>query len=97
MIIYRPHRGSLDEAMKECKEFETVDEMKEFISREWCALFGAQLFRPDEIVIGQDTIEDSRIGWKDCRHVMVTRMGNERFPIPQCIGWCATKYKKAGE
>lgn len=28
MIIYRPHRGGLAEAMAEAKEFETEEEMK---------------------------------------------------------------------
>lgn len=31
MIIYRPHRGGLAEAMAEAKEFETEEEMKRHI------------------------------------------------------------------
>ena len=29
MIIFRPHRSSLDETMKEAKEFDDVEKMKE--------------------------------------------------------------------
>lgn len=31
MIIYRPHKGGLAEAMAEAKEFETEEEMKQHI------------------------------------------------------------------
>lgn len=35
MIIFRPHRRMLDEAMAEAKEFDTVEEMKEHIVKLW--------------------------------------------------------------
>lgn len=31
MIIYRPHRGGLFEALEEAREFNTIEEMKDFI------------------------------------------------------------------
>lgn len=31
MVIYRPHRGGLKEAMAEAKEFNSIDEMKRYI------------------------------------------------------------------
>lgn len=31
MVIYRPHRGALKEAMAEAKEFNSIDEMKQYI------------------------------------------------------------------
>ena len=31
MVIYRPHRGGLKEAMTEDKEFNSIDEMKRYI------------------------------------------------------------------
>lgn len=94
MYIYRPHRGNLYEAMKECKEFNTKEEMIDFISAESSYLTGKPLYDPKDIIIGLSLINDCRIGWKDCRGVFVKRMGNEHFPIPQCIGWCATVYRK---
>ena len=35
MIIFRPHRSSLDETMKEAKEFDDVEKMKEYIVELW--------------------------------------------------------------
>ena len=35
MIIYRPHRGSLADAMAEAKEFNNEQEMKEYIVKQW--------------------------------------------------------------
>lgn len=31
MIIYRPHRATLENSLKEAKEFETEEEMKYYI------------------------------------------------------------------
>ena len=35
MIKYRPHRGGLKESMAEMREFETTDEMKQFVADEY--------------------------------------------------------------
>ena len=35
MIIFRPHRRMLYEAMAEAKEFNNVEEMKEYIVKFW--------------------------------------------------------------
>ena len=31
MVIFRPHRGRLKEAMEEAKEFDSIDEMLKYI------------------------------------------------------------------
>ena len=53
MIIFRPHRSSLDETMKEAKEFDDVEKMKEYIVELWNRKWhGSQkLFTTDDIVI----------------------------------------------
>jgi hypothetical protein len=93
MIIYRPHRGRLDEAMKEAVEFNNIQEMKEYIVEEWDGYFSV-----DDIVIGDDIMNDERNGWKDTRHVCTKWFGEDDniklYGCPQCIGWCATDYKK---
>lgn len=99
-IIFRPHRGSLDEAMKEAKEFDTVEEMKEHIVKLWHENWnGKEWFTVDDIVIDEKSaVNDDRIGWEDSMYVCVKRMGNEDYMkkhgTPQCIGMCATKYRK---
>ena len=53
----------------------------------------------DDIVINRESaVNDDRIGWEDSMYVCVKRMGSEdyikEYGVPQCIGICATKYKK---
>ena len=92
MIIYRPHRGSLREAMLEAREFENEELMKEHIVKHWNGLIYME-----DIVIDDITIDDDRNGWKDTRYVCTRRMGNEDYiklyGKPQCIGHCATYYR----
>jgi len=102
MIIFRPHRGGLAESMAEAKEFDTVEEMKEHIVRLWHKGWGGleELFTADDIVINEDSaVNDNRIGWEDSMYVCVKRMGHEDYMkkhgVPQCIGMCATKYRKS--
>jgi len=101
MIIFRPHRRMLDEAMAEAKEFDTVEEMKEHIVKLWHEGWGGseELFTVDDIVISEESaVNDDRIGWEDSMYVCVKRMAEtdymKKHGIPQCIGMCATKYKK---
>ena len=99
MIIYRPHRGSLAEALVEAKEFNTIKEMKEYIVEE--NSFGAgivnnPLLSVKDIVIDDKMTNDTRIGWEDSRYVCTKQLGNDDYitkhGVPQCIGMCATKY-----
>lgn len=92
MIIYRPHRGGLFEALEEAREFNTIEEMKKFIVEQWRGAFSEE-----DIVLGDKIINDDRIGWEDTRHVCIRRLDKEdymkKYGCPQCIGWCATIYK----
>lgn len=94
MIIYRPHRGSLKDAMAEARIFQSVEEMKAWIVENSKQAFGVPLFSVDDIVIDQESIVDSRNGWNDTRYVCVKQYGGEVYPIPQCIGMCATDFPK---
>lgn len=93
MIIYRPHKGTLVDSMAEAKEFNTIREMKEYIVKEWDSLFSI-----DDIVFENGIINDDRTGWKDTRYVCITRLGKDdyikAYAYPQCIGMCATDYKR---
>lgn len=103
MIIYRPHKGSLDASLKEAKEFNTEQEMKEHIFHEWESLyrdlgFSVCPFEISDIVIKNEAKNDNRCGWYDTRYVCVKRLGSEDYMklygSPQCIGMCATDYEK---
>lgn len=98
MIIYRPHRGGLAESMQERKEFQTEEEMKQYIyeqhKRYFAEIeFNTAPFEIEDIVIKEDTaINDSRTGWHDTIYVCVKRYGADKYDIPQCIGMCARNY-----
>ena len=84
MIKYRPHRGTLVEAMMHEREFETVDEMYSYISNDWNGWIS-----PEDLSISENMGKDSRIDWKETRYVCTRRIGNEVYDVPQCIGMCS--------
>lgn len=91
MIIYRPHRGSLAEAMCEAKEFNDETEMKKYIVEQWDGYLSIE-----DIVIGDIGLNDDRNGWRDTRYVCTKRMGSQdyirEYGYAQCVGMCATDY-----
>lgn len=89
MVIYRPHRGSLEQAMAEAREFNGIKEMKEAIVASWNGAFDVA-----DVVVKRKSVNDTRIGWEDTKYVCVKRIGNEKYRTPQCIGMCATRYRK---
>ena len=102
-IIYRPHRGSLQEALEHKKEFESEEAMKEYIFRE-AKKFSEEIgrakppFEVGDIVILEESMDDTRCGWHDTRYVCIKQFGEddymEKYGSPQCIGMCATNYEK---
>lgn len=96
MIIFRFHRGLLADSMETAKEFQTEEEMKEYIVSYYEKEYGFKLLDVDDIVINEETMNDDRIGWKDTRYVYTKRFMNEnymeKYGSPQCIGMCATEY-----
>lgn len=94
MIKYRPHRGSLEDAMQEAREFENYEDMKRHVLREHAIwnTDGVTMFDLDDIVIGDVHGDDDRIGWKNVRYVCVKRYGSDDYMklygCPQCIGMC---------
>lgn len=81
---------SIDDDLDEIKEFETVEEMKEYL----CNLPNRLIkINANEIVIDDRfSYEDKRLGWQDTRYVCLKKDGETRV-----IGYCATKYKNLEE
>lgn len=50
MIVYRPHRGSLEDAMKEVKTFDNWYQMTHYIANNWNLAVGKKVIDPDDIV-----------------------------------------------
>lgn len=83
MIKYRPHKGGLHESMKQAKEFDDIADMLNYIEKQWEGYIDKS-----DIVIGESHGRDDRIGWNSWRYVCSVRCGNEKYPVPQCIGMC---------
>ena len=92
MYIYRPHRGLLADAMKESKEFNTKEEMFNYIVETQGNFLGQRCFGVEDLIIKDNPVVDHRIGWLDTRYVCTKRWGDEVYAVPQCIGMCATNY-----
>lgn len=95
MILFRPIKGSLSEAMQLVKEFETENDMKDYISKRW----GGDYISFDDIIIDDKSFDESdRNGWKNTKYVLTKTMGDTdciaEYGVPQCIGYCATEYDK---
>jgi hypothetical protein len=84
MIKYRPHRELLCDAMAEEREFETVEEMFDYI----CDDHGF-VFQPGDLSISENRGKDSRIDWKETRYVCTKRYGKLVYKYPQCVGMCS--------
>jgi hypothetical protein len=99
MIIYRPHKGSLADALAEAKEFRTEEEMKSYIYEDWKKShmelgFKSAPFEIEDIVIDDEISDGNCCGWHDTRYVCVKRMWKDIYDCPQCIGMCATDYER---
>lgn len=87
MIKYRPHKRTLQDAMKETKEFNSIKEMKEYMVKDWNEIC-ENVFGYDDIVINDEEVADNRIGWNKCHMICVKRICNDIYDVPQCIGFC---------
>lgn len=92
MIIYRPHRELLDEAMKHAVEFETVEDMKKYIVKQHTDEIFGEMVSYQDISLDNRVVNDNRIGWRDTRYVLASRFGADKGI--RCIGMCATDYDK---
>ncbi len=85
MFKYRPHRGALEDAMKEAHEFITMDQMFDYIVRS--DPFHA--LQKEDLSITENLGKDGRINWSETRNVLTKRYGKEVYDTPQAIGWCS--------
>ncbi|MBP0064980.1 hypothetical protein JYQ78_17580 [Anaerobutyricum hallii] len=83
MIKYRPHRGSLAEAMNEMKIFNSKEDMFKAIVINWNGFISYE-----DLSISEDSGKDNRIDWKETRYVCTKRIGDEVYDVLQCIGMC---------
>ena len=84
MIKYKPHRGSLADAMSEMKIFNSKEDMFNAIVINWNGFISYE-----DLSISEDFGKDNRIDWKETRYVCTKRIGNEIYDISQCVGMCS--------
>lgn len=65
MVYYRPHRSSLADAMRESKEFESIESMLNYICNEHNSHIDWFQITPEEIHI-HEYGNDYRVGWRNC-------------------------------
>ena len=92
MVLFRHHRGSLDDSLKTCEKYVSEDDMKEAISayhnRLCCDMSGYRPVTKDDVVVEDRWTDDPRCGWGRTRYVCLKWSGNVGFEHPQCIGMC---------
>lgn len=94
MVKFRPHKGSLSEAMGKEIEFESIEEMLAYIVDDWRNWNGKDVFEIGDLSLSEDKGKDTRIYWKETRYICTKRMGEEMYDIPQCIGMCSIEEDK---
>ena len=85
MFRYRPHRSTLEDAMKEAREFITMDQMFDYIVN----TDPFHLLQKEDLSISENLGKDDRIDWSECRNVLTKRYGKDVYDTPQAIGWCS--------
>ena len=87
MIKYRPQKSTLEESLNRAREFDTLDEMYDYIVSEWSEQ--SELFSKEDLCVSDSSEKDSRTDWRETRYVCLKRMGNQVYTTPQCIGMCS--------
>lgn len=90
MIIYRPHRGSLADALAEAKEFETEEEMKYYIMRQYKD-YAQGLLDMENNYIDIDSSKNARYIDNPLFDLSDIVIDDETFDDDRC-GWHDTRY-----
>lgn len=92
MIRYRSNLTQLKYALRDEHTFETMDDLLQYIYERWGRVVtfmgAADPFRPEEILISDVQGDDPVLGYRNVRRVCVTRMTDQCYKTPQCIGFC---------
>ena len=92
-ILFRPQRGSLNTAMSELKEFDSVKTMLDYIVSNSEEMYGKAAFRINDLYI-QYYGYDERIDWETyivCTGRMFNNNYMERHNHPVAIGFMTFK------
>jgi hypothetical protein len=91
MLIYRPHRGGLAESMALARTFPDIDSLFLHIAEE-SSKSGFLSLSPSDLSVSPSASADTRTGWMDTRYVLTSRLGDDHYLSPICIGMMATVF-----
>ena len=87
VIRFTPHRGTLEEAMKEYKEFRTIEELKEYVLSYCISIYVPAT--AEQVLISENMlpygVAENRTGWKEWRYVSIKDQG--------VVGHCSIEEK----
>lgn len=91
MFIYRPKKYLLEDAMKEAKCFNSLDELKHYVV-EYYSRFCQKVFDAEDLVLDDSSQgDDGRTGWKNDRYICTKRWGEEnyiqKYGCAKCVGF----------
>lgn len=86
-IMYRPHRGTYEESMREVKWFHTEEEMFDYIVNN-----SGFITSNSSLFVGDEIIYDERNTW-NTRYVYCNSYAGKKLENPICIGMCNIKGK----
>lgn len=73
MVIFKPHRGGLEEAMAEAVEFNSIDEMLSYICNDHNKYIPYFQIKSSDIYIEKSEYGDERIKWHNLFYLMYER------------------------
>ena len=92
MIRFRPNHVTLSASIKDEQIFSSMEDMLASVFDYWSrvvAFMGAaDPFRPEEITISDSSRPNPDVGYRNEHKVFVSRMADNVYPSPLCIGYC---------
>lgn len=79
MYIYRPHRGGLMDALLLAKEFDTKEDMLNYICEDHNSYCPWWQITPDELFILDQNSPDERVGWHNMFWIVYERPSKIKY------------------
>lgn len=75
MVIFRRQQGGLADSMRTVRKFETMQELKNYLAKELKdCIYDLHPEDPEDVEIDEEVVDDTRIGWHDCKTVCIPRL-----------------------
>lgn len=92
MIRYRPNVKPVSLSVRSEQCFDSLDDLLLHLFHSWNSVLSymgsSRPLLPEEILICDAHGDEPATGYKNVRRVCVTRMMDQTYKTPQCIGFC---------